>query len=107
MDALAGIYAVQTDDGWEVQEAVDPAADDPLTERERPRSDWYAATVLPVVALVTSPVRALSHDVPCEVLLAFMGRIEGATRGRVVGRRRSKRSERSDPLNGHDGSRPR
>lgn len=135
VDALAGTYAVQTDDGWEVQEAVDPAAADPLTERERPPLDWYAEYIRsdhtemvrlsghpasisetraeleqlgfrfgdvivpgrgdavagshpgdqssPEVLLLSSGERtlmALSYDVPRDVLLAFMGNVEGATR---------------------------
>jgi hypothetical protein len=38
-------YAVQTDDGWQAQEAVDPAADDAIATRERPPLDWYGEYV--------------------------------------------------------------
>lgn len=114
VDALAGTYAVQTDDGWEVQEAVDPAAGDPRTESERPPLDWYAEYVR---SDYTEMVRLSSHEANIsetraelerlgfefsdavipggrdgvagrspgdqsspEVLSAFMGSIEGATR---------------------------
>lgn len=36
---------MQTDDGWQVQEAVDLATDDPLATRQRPPLDWYGEYV--------------------------------------------------------------
>lgn len=41
-NATSDTYAVQTDDGWQVQEAVDLAADDPLATRQRPPLDCAA-----------------------------------------------------------------
>lgn len=44
-DPPAEMYALQPDDSWQLHEAVDPKADDPLTARERPSLDWYAEYV--------------------------------------------------------------
>lgn len=137
--AASATYAVQTDDGWQVQEAVDPAANDPLATRQRPPLDWYGEYVRsdhtemvrlsghdaslgdtrsaleqlgfefsdaavavwgegvagrhpgdessPELLLVPSGERtlmALSYDVPPDVLLDFMGSVEGAERDEWV-----------------------
>lgn len=139
VDAASDPYAGQTDGDWQVQEAVDLAADDPLATRERPPLDWYGEYVRsdhtemirlsghdaslgearseyeqlgfelsdvtvrgwghgvagnhptdassPEVLLVPSGSRtlmALSYDVPLEVLLEFMGSVEGAERDEWV-----------------------
>lgn len=138
-NATSDTYAVQTDGGWQVQEAVDLAADDPLATRQRPPLDWYGEYVRsdhtemvrlsghgaslgdtrselellgfefsdvtvpgrrdgvagnnpgdgssPEVLLVSSGERtlmALSYDVPRDVLLDFMGSVEGAERDEWV-----------------------
>lgn len=139
VNAAVDRYAVQTDDDWQPQEAVDLAADDPLTTRERPPLDWYGEYVRsdhtemvrlsrhdadlgdarselermgfelsdvtvpgwgeglagnqpadassPEVLLVPfgeHTLMALSYDVPPEVLLDFMGTVEGAGRDEWV-----------------------
>lgn len=59
VNAASSRYAVQTDDGWQVQEAVDLADDDPLATRQRPPLDWYAEYVR---SDYTEMVRLSGHD---------------------------------------------
>lgn len=67
IDAPAGIYAVQTDDGWQLQEAVDPTADDPVAANERPALDWYAEYVR---SEYTEMVRLSGHGADVEAAQA-------------------------------------
>lgn len=139
VNAASDTYAVQADDDWQVQEAVDLAADDPLATSERPPLDWYAEHVrtdrtemvrlsghgdrlgdtrseheqlgfefrdvtvpgwgeglagnhpadasspeLLLVSFGERSLMALSYDVPADVLLEFMGSVEGADRDEWV-----------------------
>ena len=58
-NAASETYAVQTDDGWQLQEAVDLAADDPIATRQRPPLDWYGEYVR---SDHTQMVRLSGHD---------------------------------------------
>lgn len=60
VNAPSDPYAVQTDDDWQVQQAVDLAADDPLATMERPALDWYGEYVRSDHAEL---VRLSAHDV--------------------------------------------
>lgn len=80
IDAPAEIYAVQTDDGWHLQEAVDPAADDPLTANERPALDWWAEYVR---AKYTEMVRLSGHVADLEETQAELEQL-GFTFDRVT-----------------------
>lgn len=59
LGATSDTYALQTDDGWQTQEAVDLAADDPLATRQRPPLDWYGEYVR---SDYTEMVRLSGHD---------------------------------------------
>lgn len=55
-----GAYAVQANDDWKMQEAIDLAPDDPFATRQRPPLDWYGEFVR---SDHTEMVRLSGHDV--------------------------------------------
>jgi hypothetical protein len=58
-------YAVLHAEGWALQEAIDPPADDPFSTLERPPLAWYAEYVR-TAADASDMVRLSGHDVPVD-----------------------------------------
>lgn len=58
---IDGSYLLLAAEGWELQEAVDPAADDPIATIERPPLLWYAEYEQGA-ADTPSRVRVSGHD---------------------------------------------
>src|SRR4051812_10187322 len=61
--AATSRYALLNDNGWTLQEAIDPPADATIVAAERPPLEWYAE-YRPASAAESADVRLSGHQAP-------------------------------------------